>query len=191
LLAYSDLLNVTAETGFPAVVFPQSQNLSVPAVAGGVLWPDQINNRFYSFGGDFMSETPSSFATWTYSEQNSTWDIVPTLGDKMHYLSHGMSAVAQDAGISYYLGGYQDNTTDQSLSSKTYSSGLISFDMVQREYSTMTGPDGNGRGEGIMVFIPASTSGLLVYFGGVVQANNGDSLAAVNDFKSFGAYSAD
>ena len=39
--------------------------------------------------------------------------------------------------------------------------------MVNNFWTNNTGPDTIGRAEGVMVTIPASKQGLLVYFGGV------------------------
>ncbi|CZR64955.1 uncharacterized protein PAC_14855 [Phialocephala subalpina] len=41
--------------------------------------------------------------------------------------------------------------------------------MIKSQYLNISGPSAQGRGEGLMVFVPASTSGILVYFGGGTQ----------------------
>lgn len=148
---------------------PQKAEL-LPSVAGGALWVDQINGKLFSFGGYQPSSDPISFQTWTYDESDYTWSNISTEGDAVSYVAHGMSTVSADAGVAYYLGGYHDSHTDVGWSSsRIYTSNLVMFDMVNRKYSNSTGPDSIGRGEGIMTFIPASTSGLLVYFGGIIQ----------------------
>ena len=115
------------------------------------------------------------FETWTYVEFVNMWSNVSTEGDPVSYVAHGMSAVAADSGVAYYLGGYHDSQTDARWSqSRVYTSNLVTFDMVTRSYSNSTGPDSIGRGEGIMTFVLASTSGLLVYFGGVIQDSDGN-----------------
>ena len=81
-----------------------------------------------------------------------------------------MSAVAQDSGVGYYLGGVQNNlTSNWSAGGPQYSSNLVTFDMISRTYANSTGIDDKGGGEGLMVFIPISRSGLLVYFYGTTQ----------------------
>ncbi|KAF2463097.1 uncharacterized protein BDR25DRAFT_246528 [Lindgomyces ingoldianus] len=175
LLLYSDLL--VTQDGMPKMRSGSGKDSSVPSVAGGALWADEINQRFYAFGGYFTSSTPSAFQTWTHDELHGLWSNVSTEGDVMSYVAHGMSAVAPDAGMGYYFGGYHDNETDLGWTApRLYTSTLVEFDMVSRKYSNFTGSDGKGRGEGLMVFIPASTSGLLVYFGGVVQERPGGSV---------------
>jgi hypothetical protein len=157
------------------------KNISIPSLAGGGLWADEINSRFYAFGGYFPSGDPKPFETWTYDDSRSAWSNVSTQGDVMSYVAHGMAATAPDAGVAYYLGGYHDGQTQKDWTTpRFYTSTLVEFDMVKRKYSNFTGPDGRGRGEGLMVFIPASTSGLLVYFGGLVQDQPGGEVSGVS-----------
>lgn len=88
-----------------------------------------------------------------------------------------MSAVAPEAGIAYYLGGYEDGTTAVGWTgSRRWRNELVGFDMVKREYFNLSGPPGEGftgRGDGYMGFLPASSGGVLVYFGGVLQKGDG------------------
>ena len=154
--------------GFPQLFSMQAQQQL--SLAGGDLWPDEINNRLYAFGGYFPSGTPRSFETWSYDNTQQIWNTVSTTGDSVGYIAHGMSAVAPDSGIGYYLGGYQDERTQAGWSSpRVYRSQLITFNMVTRQYSNHSGPDSLGRGEGFMTFMPASFAGVLVYFGGLTQ----------------------
>jgi hypothetical protein len=178
---YSDL-EVPYE-GMPEVKAGLSKNSSVPSVAGGILWPDVVNKIFYSFGGYFPHATPQPFRTWSYETSHDRWDIVNTSGDTPSYVAHGMGTVASDSGVGYYLGGYHSNQTQRGWSSHVhYTSNLVSFDMVSRKYTNNTGPDSSGRGEGVMLFIPASRSGLLIYFGGVRQDVENGTISGVSIF---------
>jgi hypothetical protein len=47
---------------------------------------------------------------------------------------------------------------------------LHDFDMITRFYADNSAPVSSGSSEGLMLFIPASASGLLFFFGDVVQA---------------------
>jgi hypothetical protein len=146
------------------------KDASVPSLAGGFLWVDEINHVFYAFGGFFPDSRPTDFNTWSYDTKLDSWSIVPTQGENPTYVAYGMGATAADAGVGYYLGGYHDNQTQNSwYDRRLYSSTLVKFDMVNRRYSNTSGPDSRGRGDRIMVFIPASTSGLLIFLGGVAQ----------------------
>jgi hypothetical protein len=143
---------------------------SVPSLAGGALWTDEINHVFYAFGGLFPDSSPTDFNTWSYNTKLDSWSVVPTQGQHPTYVAYGMGATAPDTGVGYYLGGYHDNQTQKGWrDGRLYTSTLVEFDMVDRRYSNTSGPDNRGRGEGIMVFIPASTSGLLIFLGGVTQ----------------------
>ncbi|PSN61858.1 hypothetical protein BS50DRAFT_625213 [Corynespora cassiicola Philippines] len=167
-LIYSDLETELRDIGMPKQFIVDTKQ--PPSLAGGNLWVDEINNMFYAFGGYFTSETPKPFETWVFDGVQNTWSNVTTQGDEVAYIAHGMSAVAPDAGIGYHLGGYQDETTDSKWSGpRRYVSEMVTFDMVTRQYSSLPGPDTLGRGEGNMLFIPASFAGLLIYFGGVSQ----------------------
>jgi hypothetical protein len=144
-----------------------------PIVAGGALWADTINSKLFAFGGYFPESTPVPFQTWSMYESSSgsrSWKTETVQGDTMSYVAHGMAAIAQDAGVGYYLGGYLDEGTIPGWNTeRMYTSSLVSFDMVAGNYVNATGPDGMGRGEGLMIFMPASTAGILVYFGGLIQ----------------------
>jgi hypothetical protein len=145
------------------------KNTSTLTIAGGALWSDAINNIIYSFGGYFPESPPQRFVSRIYNAAQQAW-FFTSAPDDISYVAYGMSALAEDSGVGYYLGGYHDNKTQEGWSSaRLCTSTLVSFDMNTRTYSNQSGPDQSGRGEGLMVFIPALTSGLLIYFGGVVQ----------------------
>jgi hypothetical protein len=176
---YSDLLVTT--NGMPKMTIAPPKNSTIPALAGGALWSDAINDKFYTFGGYFPASDPIPFQTWAFHDAHGTWTPVLTQGTNVSYVAHGMSAVAPDAGVGYYLGGFQDGGTTKGWSaSRLYTPSLVQFDLVSWTFTNGTGPDGNGRGEGVMVFIPASTSGLLIYFGGLIQDPSSGVLSAVS-----------
>jgi hypothetical protein len=180
---YANLLNTT--DGMPTMMTPSKKNTTVPLLAGGTLWSDNVNENFYAFGGYFSDSAPSIFDTWLYDAKEETWATVTTKGD-VTYVALGMSATADDAGVAYYLGGYHDSQTQSGwLANRLYTSNLVSFDMIARSYTNSSGPDSNGRGEGLMVFIPASTSGLLIYFGGVVQDASTGEISGVGQIETF------
>ncbi|KAH7119706.1 hypothetical protein B0J11DRAFT_66918 [Dendryphion nanum] len=170
-LLYGDLL--TKNEGFPQ--FYKTPSKPAPLLAGNTLWPDEINHRLYAFGGYFPS-FPKPFQTWTYDTLLSVWTSVPTLNSPTTYLAHGMSAVAPEAGIAYYWGGWRDGKTDSAWRGKRrYESGMVSFDMVRRRYGKVEGPpDGYGRAEGWMGFLGISEMGYLVGFGGVWEGEDGE-----------------
>lgn len=55
-------------------------------------------------------------------------------------------------------------------------SSLIKFDYDRGVWTNSTGPDDTPRAEGVMVYIPASDDGLLVYFGGAIAPYYNDTI---------------
>jgi hypothetical protein len=55
---------------------------------------------------------------------------------------------------------------------------LIKYDMAANAWTNNTGPDNTPRAEGVMVYIPASNDGLLIYYGGITTTSNGTILGA-------------
>lgn len=156
------------------------KNSSVPSVAGGILWADTINKVFYSFGGYFPQLSPVNYALWSYDAIFNQWNVATPSGDTVSYVAHGMGTVVDERGEGYYLGGYQDNhTTPKWGGPRQYTSNLVKYDMIQNQFTNFSGPDSTPRGEGVMVYLPASDGGLLVYFGGITQYTNNNSIAAV------------
>lgn len=53
-----------------------SKNESIPQVSGGVLWADDVNKRFYLYGGAIndASERLNSFELWSYDVLHDSWD---------------------------------------------------------------------------------------------------------------------
>ncbi|KAH7080975.1 hypothetical protein FB567DRAFT_595300 [Paraphoma chrysanthemicola] len=175
-LLYSDLLVVDGP--MPKMQYAPSTKAQVPSLSGGALWADEINSRFYAFGGYQVNGTPPAFQTWSYDTSRNTWESITTTGDLVTSVAHGMSAIAPDAGTAFYLGGYHDSSTNQGwMTSRRYTPNLIEFDLVNRRYTNHSGPNSDGRGEGLMVFVPASNVGLLIYFGGLVQSTNEATIA--------------
>ncbi|UZP36766.1 hypothetical protein NXS19_004582 [Fusarium pseudograminearum] len=81
--------------------------------------------------------------------------------------SYGAGVSISSRGEAYYYGGWLSNSSIEGWSGPPKaSSGLIKYEMDANSWSNLTGPDGTGRAEGAMVFIPVGDGGMLVYFGG-------------------------
>ena len=79
-LSYDDL-NVVNDYQFPPQYANLTKNSSIPAVAGGVLWQDEVNKVFWLYGGEFAS-APSKFALWGYDVILNQWyDIFSAFGN--------------------------------------------------------------------------------------------------------------
>ena len=120
-----------------------------------------------------------NFVTWSYNTVRSLWDVVETKGQP-EYLAYGMLVVAQVSGVGYYLRGFQNNLTrNWSAGGPQCSSNLVTFNMICRTYTNITGIDDKGRGEGLMMFITISMSGLLVYFSRITQDRGTGKISSV------------
>lgn len=145
-----------------------SKNNTVPSVSGGILWPDDVNKVFWLYGGEF-STAPSAFQLWGYDVILNQWNLSSASSSSttpIQRVSYGAGTTL--AGRGYYYGGYLNNLTNPLWNGDAFAtSDLIILDMDANTLTNSTGPDNNGRAEGVMLSIPASAAGLLVYFGGV------------------------
>jgi hypothetical protein len=146
-------------------------------VSGGILWPDTTNKLFYLFGGEYHNvESVQPFNNlWFFDVIYNTWNRAPDSDGSRASISwpaFGAGAVSE-GGTAYYYGGYLSNqTTPKWGSDALMLSSLISFNMNTQTWSNRT-YDATPRAEGILHYLPASASGMLVYFGGVETDFNG------------------
>lgn len=148
------------------------KNATVPDVTGGILWEDNINKRFYLFGGEYLNDGVGPFAVnlWSFDALYNFWTSfgAPAVTAQISGVSYAGHAVAPEAGLGYVLGGWMNNLTVPNWSGgPVASSALLKYDMNTNLWTNSTGPDSTPRAEGTMVYIPASDHGLLIYFGGI------------------------
>ncbi|KAK4231534.1 autophagy-related protein 3 [Podospora fimiseda] len=147
-----------------------TKNNTVPSVSGGILWADNINKRFYLFGGDYYQQPPPpQFVLWSYDVINREWVTFgsPTQAS-IQSVSYGAGATIVERGEGYYLGGFKSKDSVAGWTGSSVAvSGLVKYSMDTNSWTNNTGPDSIGRAEGAMAFIPISDGGMLVYFGGV------------------------
>lgn len=90
--------------------------------------------------------------------------------DEINRISWGAGVAVDQRAEGYYLGGWLSNFTMEGWSGPPIAtSNMVIYDMIGQTFTNNTGPDSTGRAEGVMVFIPASDNGLLIYFGGVLD----------------------
>jgi hypothetical protein len=170
-LLYDNLNQTYGKPQMPKQYANLTKPASVPAVAGGVLWQDEVNKVFWLYGGEF-SDAPSAFELWGYDVVLNQWKLstVSISSDNpIQRLSYGAGVADSGSGKGFYYGGYLNNLTNPKWAGpQIATSRLIIFDMVQNTLTNSTGNDTLGRAEGTMVYIPSSTAGLLIYFGGVI-----------------------
>ncbi|KAF7544117.1 hypothetical protein G7046_g9852 [Stylonectria norvegica] len=173
---YHDLSSVSS-SGMPPPYANISKNSSIPNVNGGILWPDEVNKRIYLFGGEFYDETPWPFALYAYDIINDYWDNYgsPRSPAVKGALSYGAGLSISSRGEGYYYGGWMSNATDADWGSGPGipTSYMLRYDMDTDNWTNTTGPDDQGRAEGVMVYIPAGDGGMVIYFGGIRGAANG------------------
>jgi len=158
-----------------------TKNTTVPVVSGGTLWADEVNKVFHLYGGEY-SEAPDEMGLWSYDLLLNQWnrsDRVPT--NIVKRVAWGAGATVNARGEGYYLGGWISNLTEPSWSGTPWAtSSLIKYDFVRDVWVNYTGPDTSGRAEGVMLYLPASDSGLLIYFGGIVDSFRNGTVVGVS-----------
>lgn len=151
-----------------------SKNNSIPDVSGGYLWPDEVNKKFYLFGGEYFQEPVApSFILYSYDVLNNYWESLgPAQQASINSVSFGAGATVPDKGQGYYYGGWLSNNSVPGWGGgpPVATTGMVRYDMASNSWTNGTGPNDNvRRAEGSMVYIPAGDGGMLVYFGGVTD----------------------
>ncbi|KAL5920865.1 hypothetical protein ACKVWC_002939 [Pyricularia oryzae] len=186
-LLYQDL-DSSSPSGMPQLYANLSKNESIPQVSGGVLWADDVNKRFYLYGGAIndASERLNSFELWSYDVLHDSWDSFGPSSIGIQRLAYGAGVGVSRTGTGYYYGGWMSNATIPGWGGlPAASSYLVTYDYDSNSWSNDTGPDDIPRAEGSMVFIPAADGGILVYVGGITDlsgngtAIQGQSLAKI------------
>jgi hypothetical protein len=173
LLLYQDLSALTS-SGMPPLFANLTSNISVPSVSGGVLWADNVNKRFYLFGGEYTDEQPKEVGkSYNYDALNRAWGVSDQ--PDIQSVSYGAGLSVSDRGEGYYYGGWLSNSSVPGWSGPAaMTGGLIKYAYDTDSWTNNTGPDDVGRAEGVMVYIPASDGGMLIYFGGTKdESRNG------------------
>ncbi|RDW91632.1 hypothetical protein BP5796_02797 [Coleophoma crateriformis] len=167
-LLYNDLDTSPAGVGTPQLYANLSKNASIPSVSGGILWPDDVNKRVYLYGGDYYQTPASAYSLLSYDVLNDNWDSFGVPSASVQSVSYGAGVGISDIGEGYMLGGWLSNASVPGWSgSPLATSTLVKYDMDKGAWTNSTGPDTTPRAEGVMVYLPASLSGLLIHFGGL------------------------
>lgn len=166
-LLYQELDQV-ATVGMPPLYANLSKNSSIPDVSGGILWADDVNKRFYLFGGEYYQEPPTPFNMYSYDVLYNQWDSFgPPQQTTINPVSYGAGVAISERGLGFYYGGWMSNSSVPGWTGPPVAtSNMIVYDMDQNSWTNNTGPDWVRRADGSMNYIPASDGGMLVYFGG-------------------------
>ncbi|KAF7185225.1 Kelch repeat-containing protein [Pseudocercospora fuligena] len=176
-LIYADLSSVNGDN-FPQEYANLSKDTNVPSLVGGTTWADQVNKKFFLFGGEYRNTTaqpvPLSFDNiYWYDTLVDKWSTNDTTNSGIDPPSYGASTVDQNKGIAYYYGGWSSNATVSGEANTTMQNTFLSYDMVHNTFSKHAFWDDTPRAEGAMFYIPAGDAGMLVYFGGIQQNSSG------------------
>lgn len=151
-----------------------SKNATIPSVDGGILWADDVNKKLYLFGGEYYQTPPSTLSLYSYDTLNNYWTNFDNTPRSINGVSYGSGVSISELGEAFYYGGWlSNNSVPGWTGAKTATTGLVHYDMDENRWENITGPDGIGRAEGAMVYLPVSDGGMLVYFGGVQETENG------------------
>ncbi|KAF2466961.1 uncharacterized protein BDR25DRAFT_305792 [Lindgomyces ingoldianus] len=181
-LLYSDLNTSTTDIGMPQQYANLTKNSTVPSVSGGVLWADEVNKCFYLYGGQYQSN-PEDFSFWAYDTILNQWNETHFTSNvnSMQRAAYGAGTQINELGVGFYYGGWINNQTSPGWNGPPMATNnLIKYDMTAGTLNNNTGPDGTGRAEGSMVYLPASDGGLLIYFGGIEDPYKNGSFVGAN-----------
>lgn len=183
-LMYEDFVD---SAGFSRNFPVQYNNLSkpdfVPSLEGGTLWPDSVNKVFYLYGGRYQeNERPYPFNLWKYDIITNNWSSVEGTPSEINGAYYGAGVTVQDRGWSYYLGGWLGNASVPGWTGPPRASDrMLKYDMLENSWTNNTTNGYPARAEGVLLYIPASDQGMLVYFGGLELEPNGTSTMAPMD----------
>jgi hypothetical protein len=175
LLLYADL--TVNNQGMPNEYENLTKPATAPSVSGGVLWPDTVNKKFYLYGGEYDGVPPPIYETWEYDAIALNWSqMTPDVSQTyVQRASYGGSATVEDRALAYFYGGWLSNNSDSTWTGDPVAlSTFLEYDMIHNTWTNNSGPDTTGRAEGIMVYIPASDGGMLVYLGGIQSSGAGN-----------------
>ncbi|KAF1347039.1 hypothetical protein BDV97DRAFT_371569 [Delphinella strobiligena] len=166
-LLYADL--DVLYMSFPQEYDNLTKNATVPSVQGGVLWADTVNKLFYVYGGEYPSgSTAEPFTLWVYDVIYDQWNETTTDTSGIVRTSFGAGVAVDTTAFGYYYGGWMSNASIPNWSSEPIAtSGFLLYDMNSGVFTNTSGPDLTPRAEGVLLYIPASDNGMLVYFGGI------------------------
>jgi hypothetical protein len=147
------------------------------------LWSDEVNKCFYQFGGEYPEGTPKDFSMYTYDVLLNQWNTTNYVSSEKVWQrpSFGAGAQVDSRGLGFYYGGWINQRTTPGWKGPPMAlSSIVQFDFTTGNLRNSTHPDGIGRAEGQLLYLPASDGGLLVYFGGIEDPSRNGSYNAAN-----------
>jgi hypothetical protein len=181
--------------GFPNQYANLSKPANIPSLSGGYLWADEVNKCFYQFGGEVPEGTnPKDFGIWTYDVILDQWNSTSYVSSEKVWQrpSFGAGTQVESRGLGFYYGGWVNNRTTPGWKGPTTAlASMVQFNFTTGSLRNNTHPDGTGRAEGQLIYLPVSDNGILVYFGGVEDPYHNGNYTAVSVITATGDAATD
>lgn len=173
-LGFHDLKNLTLRNNerWPNLNVSLTKDPShIPTLHGGILWGDNVNKRFFLFGGEDTGGFASAdFHLHSYDILYDKWDDFGIPEPQPNLAAYGAGVGVSETGQGYYYGGWISNASMRGWTQpRTMSSSFYKYDYDSNTTSEVNSPDSHPRAEGAMVWIPAGDTGMLAYVGGLVS----------------------
>lgn len=176
-LLYNDLTTSPPTINMPQLYANLSKNSTIPDVSGGVLWADEVNKRFYLYGGDYFNIIPTTQNLLSYDILYDQWEYFGVPNSPVQSVSWAGGVGVSELAKGYTLGGWMSNASMPGwIGGRQATSSLITYDMNANSWTNTSGPDTVPKAEGVMLYIPASNDGLLIYFGGITTPYGNDTI---------------
>jgi hypothetical protein len=143
-----------------------------------------VNKAFYQWGGEYPDgSAPKDFGIWTYDVLLDQWNVTDYKSSEKNWQrpAYGAGTQVDSRGLGFWYGGYISNRTTPGYKGPPVAlNSMVQFDFTTGNLRNSTHPDGIGRAEGQLLYLPASDGGLLVYFGGVEDTYRNGSYSPVS-----------
>lgn len=148
------------------------------------MWADELNKCFYQFGGEYLEgDSPKDFSISTYDVILNQWNSTnyKSSDASLKRPSYGAGTQVESRGLGFYYGGWVSNRTTPGWKGPAIAlSSIIQYDFTTGILRNSTHPDGIGRAEGQLLYLPVSDNGMLVYLGGIEDPYHNGSHNAVS-----------
>lgn len=140
VLSYLDLDHPTKGDDMPQLYADLAKDASIPVVHGGILWGDEVNKRFYLFGGEYTPGQPppadSAASLYAYDVTDNRWELMDRPPSTISAVSYGAGVAVSERGEGYYYGGWLNNISNPGWTGpRAATTGLIKYDMDANEVS--------------------------------------------------------
>lgn len=135
-----------------------------------------MNQIFYLYGGQYSGSPPVSFDLWAFDTIAQTWNRTLADGSQsdINRASFGAGVTVEDRAWSYYFGGWLSNDSVPGWTTAPLAlNSMLKYDMIANTWTNNSYKAMRPSAEGVMLYVPVSDAGMLVYFGGLELAPNG------------------